>query len=252
MPTGNIQSNQRSKPARQLVSPFLRISLLLGVCVHLAGFLVFRVISNPIPTREEQRPFVQYVSPDTLLSGAELEEQVALFDSAPLFVPGIWNAAHNLQPPSRDQGLLRFPAYEPSIDFSTALVADGLQDGLNYPVSEPIDLLALRYWDLFRDFGKEAVVPQKLQVSGAFAEVRTLAGAVLCTVPFELEQLSSQTLQPASYYLRVEASGRMLGRPTLAASSGDTSFDASAYTWLLEEGFSVRLPAGFFEVRVYP
>ena len=252
MPVEHAQSNGRARSSRQMISPFLRISLLLGVCVHLAGFLIFRVISNPLPTREESRPFVQYVSPDTLLSGAELEEQAALFDSAPLFVPGRWNAAHNLQPPSRDRGLFRFPAYEPSIDFSSALVSEDLLDGFSYAVAEPIDLLALRYWDLFRDFGKEDLVSQPLEATGVFAEVRTLDGHVLLTLPAEIELLSMQAVQPATYYLRVEAVGRVVGRPTLSISSGDANFDAAAYSWLVEAAFASRLPAGFFEVRLYP
>jgi len=253
MPVGDVQSSPEVDSSYKMLSPFLRISLLLGICVHLAGFLVFHVISNPLPTREDSRPFVQYVSPDTLLSGAALEEQAALFDSAPLFVPGQWNAAHNLQTPSRDRALLRFPSYGgPEDDFSSALVSEGLLVGLSYAVSEPIDLLALRYWNLFRDFGQEVTAPLELQPTGVFAEVRTLSGKVLRTVPVEVELLSMQAMQPATYFQRVEAGGRVLGRPTLSDSSGDAAFDAAAYTWLIESGLPASLPAGFFEIRVYP
>ncbi|WPJ98002.1 hypothetical protein SH580_09825 [Coraliomargarita algicola] len=252
MPVRNVQSNVGQSRSRQIVSPFLRISLLLGVCVHFAGFLVFHVTSTPLPTREEHRPFVQYVSPDTLLSGAELEEQAALFDSAPLFVPGRWNAAHNLNPPSRERGLLRFPAYEPSIDFSSALVSKELLDGFSDSVAEPIDLLALRYWDLFRHFGQGEVTPQQLEATGRFAEVRLLNGEVLRVLPVGVDLLSMQAIQPVSYYLRVEAGGRVLGRPTLSVSSGDAAFDVAAYSWLVEAGFPADLPAGFFEIRIYP
>jgi len=252
MLVGHVQSNSEGDSSHKILSPFLRISLLLGVCVHLAGFLIFRVISNPLPTREESRPFVQYVSPDRLQSGAELEEQAALFDSSPLFVPGQWNAAHNLQPPSRDRAVLRFPAYEPKIDFSLALVPKGLPLGLSHAVIEPVDLLSLSYWDLFRGFGQAALAIDELEDTGVFAEVRSLQGVVLRTVPVEMELLSIQATQPATYFLRVEAGGRAVGRPTLSLSSGDTAFDAAAYTWLAESGFSAGLSAGFFEIRMYP
>jgi hypothetical protein len=252
MRVASAQSNPETRPSQKLLSPFLRVALLLGVCVHLVGFFVFHVISNPLPTREEIRPFVQFVSPDTLLSGAELEEQAVLFDSAPLFVPGQWNAAHNLQPPSRERALLRFPAYEPKIDFSSALVPSSLPTGQTYAVEAPINLLALRFWDLFRGFGQEAAIPQAMEPTGVFAEVRSLAGEVLQTVPVELGLLSLQAVRPATYFLRVESGGRAVGRPTLSRGSGDVAFDAAAYTWLLESGFSAGLPVGMFEIRIYP
>lgn len=252
MLAGDIQSNARTYPSQKILSPFLRISLLLGVCLHLAGFLIFRVISSPLPTRQESRPFVQYVSSDTMLSGAALEEQAALFDSAPLFVPGQWNAAHNLQTPLRDRALLRFPAYEPEINFSSALVSEGLPVGLRYAVTEPVDLLSLRYWDLFRDFGREDTTVSELEATGVFAEVRSVQGEVLRTVPIKMEVLSMQATHPATYFLRVEAGGRVSGRPTLSVSSGDAAFDAAAYTWLAESGFAAGLSSGFFEIRVYP
>ncbi|MDQ8208663.1 hypothetical protein QEH52_14145 [Coraliomargarita sp. SDUM461003] len=252
MPVVKAQSSVGASLSRRILSPLLRISLLVGVCVHLAGFLLFHVISNPLPKREASPPFVQYVSQDRLLSGAALEEQAALFDSAPLFVPGQWNAAHNLNPPSLERGQLRFPAYEPKIDFSTALVPPDLMDGLDASVSEPIDLLDLRYWDLFRYFGQGALTPKPFQALERVAEVRSLDGHVLRVLPTAVDLLSMQAVQPATYYLRVEAGGRIVGRPTLSASSGDTSFDAVAYTWLLEAGFPADLQAGFFEVRIYP
>ena len=253
MEVGGVQSKPDGDSSHKILSPFLRLSLLLGVCVHLVGFLVFRVISNPLPSRDATPAFVQYVSPNSLLSGAALEEQAALFDSAPLFVPGQWNAAHNLQPPSLERALLRFPAYgEPQSDFSSALVSDGLPVGLSYAVSEPVDLLALRYWNLFRGVGQDASPIEALETTGVFAEVRTMQGGVIRTAPVKVEVLSMQAMQPATYFLRVEAEGRVIGRPTLSVSSGDAAFDAAAYTWLIDSGFTASLPAGFLEIRVYP
>jgi hypothetical protein len=253
MAEGSEQSKSSVKRGVQkLLSPFLGVALLVGICVHLAGFLIFRVVSNPLPVRSESQPFVQYVSADTMLAGAEFEEQAALFDSSPLFIPGQWNAAHNLQPPSRDRALHRFPAYVPKIDFTAALAPGSLVAQKSYGVKAPVDLLALQYWDLFRGFGEIEKIPTSLESVGIFAEVRTLTGEVLRTVPVAMEQVSLQAIQPVSYFLRVEAVGRMLGRPTLSESSGDAAFDAAAYTYLVESGFGVDLPRGVFEIRVYP
>ena len=140
----DAQSRPVGDTTNRILSPFSYVLILLGVFAHLVGFLVFRVDSNSLPTREAMSPFLQFVSPSTLLSGAVLEEQAALFDSAPLFVPGKWNASHNLRPLSRERTLLSFSAYgEPQSDFSTALISEGLPVGLESAVTEPADLLAL-------------------------------------------------------------------------------------------------------------
>ena len=249
----DAQSRPDGDTKNRILSPFSYVLILLGVCAHLVGFFVFRVLSNPLPTREAIPPFVQFVSPSTLVSGAVLEEQAALFDSAPLFVPGKWNASHNLRPLSRERTLLSFSAYgEPQSDFSTALITEGLPVGLESAVTEPADLLALRYWDLFRGVGQTASFVEELEDTGVFVEVRTIEGRVVQTVSAELAVLSMQAIQPTTYFLGVEAGGRALGRPTLSVSSGDTAFDTAAYTWLVDSGFTTGLPAGFFEIRVYP
>ena len=249
----DAQSRPGGDTKNRILSPFSYVLILLGVCAHLVGFLVFRVVLNPLPTREAMPPFVQFVSPSKLLSGAVLEEQAALFDSAPLFVPGKWNASHNLRPLSRERTLLSFSAYgEPQSDFSAALISEGLPVGLKSAVTEPSDLLALRYWDLFRGVGQTASVVEELEDTGVFVEVRTVEGRVVQTLSAEIAVQSLQAIQPTTYFQRVEAGGRVLGRPTLSVSSGDTTFDTAAYTWLVESGFSAGLPAGFFEIRVYP
>ena len=253
MQAGDAQSRTNVVSSHRTLSPFSYILISLGVCAHLVGFLIFRVVSNPLSIRERIPPFVQYVSPGTMLSGAALEEQAALFDSAPLFVPGKWNASHNLRPLSRERTLLSFDAYgEPRVDFSSDLISKELPLGLNFAVTEPVDLLDLRYWDLFGLIGQTAPVIEQLELVGVFVEVRTLEGRVVQTAPVELAVLSMQAIQPTTYFLGVEAGGRVLGRPTLSVSSGDTAFDTAAYTWLVESGFTAGLPAGFFEIRVYP
>ena len=64
--------------------------------------------------------------------------------------------------------------------------------------------------------------------------------------------VSMNAKQPAKYYLFVDTSGRSLGRPALASSSGDVAFDAAAYTCIVESGLSAGLPAGLIEMSVYP
>lgn len=247
-----VQSNVNGKRRERALSPVLRLSLLLGVLVHLAGFFVFRVLSNPLPIQEETRPFVQYVSPESLGQGAVLEEQAVLFDSAPLFVPGIWNAAHNLDLPSSDRGLLRFPLYLPPMDVAGSLLPEGLLADQAYEVSSAGDLLDLRYWDLFDGVGLGRSVVAPLPTTGVFAEVRSLKSGLVETLSTDLDILSLQATRPVHVFMRIEPDGRLLSGPTLSSRSGDTVFDEAAVEWLSRPDVVGRLPTGYQEIRIYP
>ena len=247
-----LQASELDSHSHEMLSPLLRISLLLGICMHLAGFLIFRVISNPLPAREEAVPFVQFVSPEVFLSGAELEEQAALFDSAPLFISSQWNAANNLDAPRRDRAIQRFPSYQPKIDVTAMLAPQGPSLGTSNPVNEAGDLLASRFWDLFR--GLERIDSEIIDLKGAgiFAEVRSLDGRVIRSQSAEMDLVSSQVEQPVKYFLRVEAGGRLAGRPTVSVSSRDAAFDAASYDWLIQSGLASHLEPGYFEIIIYP
>ncbi|MDP4879840.1 MAG: hypothetical protein NWR36_08140 [Opitutales bacterium] len=115
-------SGQRHvKESHRFLSPVLSVALMVGIAVHLAGFLIFRVVSNPLPTRDDRAAFVRYVSAGSLAGDLALEEQAQLFDSAPLFVPTQWNAAQNVSLAQRDRVRERFPEFEPAIDLLKAL-----------------------------------------------------------------------------------------------------------------------------------
>ncbi|TVP78703.1 MAG: hypothetical protein EA353_07685 [Puniceicoccaceae bacterium] len=240
------------KPARRFMSPFLRISLLLGVCLHLVGFLVFRVVSVPLPERVDQGAFVQFVSAERLSSGEALEEQAALFDTAPLFIPGRWNAAHNLRAPFRDLALQRFPFYEPEIDVLAKLQPERSLVGEVYDVMEPADLLALRFWDLFSRLGQRELPIPEIEPIGPFAEVRDVRGRLLQTMPVDLQGLAGQALEPAVFILRMEAEGRLVSSPSIYQPSQDEAFDALAHAWLRDARNTVGLPAGLLTIAIYP
>lgn len=237
---------------KKIFTTRLQIAIFLGICLHIFGYLTFRVFPKPILTQEEIPPFVQYVSPKELLEGSALEAQVVLFDSAPLFIPGPWNSAHKFETPSRARPFSSFSAYEPEISFSEALLLEDLPTGKSYDVSSPVDLLDWRYWDLFLGFGSKVMNMQEFESTGAFVEVCLLNGEVLRALPAKIDLVSMKAEQPAKYYLRIDESGRSLGRPALAFSSGDVDFDAAAYTWIVESGLAAGLPAGLFEMSVYP
>ena len=247
-----LQLNHRFITLKKILSPRVLIAVFLGICLHIFGYLAFRAVPKPILIKEESSPFVQYVSSQGLLEGSALDEHAVLFDSAPLFIPGQWNSAHKFEPPSRVLPFSSFSAYEPEISFSEALLLDDLPSRQSYPVNSPVDLLAWRYWDLFRGFGGEVMDIQELESTGSFMEVCFLNGEVLRVLPVRIDLVSMMAEQPAKYYLRIDGSGRSIGRPALASSSGDVAFDGAAYTWIVESGLSAGLPAGLFKMSIYP
>lgn len=220
--------------------------------MHLLGFLFFRVVSEPLPERPDREGFVQFVSPTRLGSSEALEEQAELMDTAPLFIPGQWNAAHNLQVPVRDETLQRFPYYQPEIDVLGQLRPERTPIGERFDVATPSDLLALRHWDLFQGFGERSRKRPEFALAGPFAEISDLRGRTVQTISATFEWRSEGPPGPVSFTLRREAGGRAVGRPVLEDSSGNGDFDAAAYGWLSAVRIAVDLPAGFFRIRIYP
>ena len=72
--------------------------------------------------------------------------------------------------------------------------------------------------------------------------------------PVILSMESTQRLaeRPAHFYLRVDASGRVVSQPRLAQSSGVEGFDQAVRQWLLSSVLAAELPSGYLSVRVFP
>jgi len=246
-------TEERSK--KSLISPVLRIALLVGIAVHLAGFLIFRVVSNPLPSIESRTAFIEYVSMDSLASDASLEEQAELFDSAPLFIPTKWNAAQQIQFMHQDRLRERFPEFEPEMNLSAALKPDNLilEDALN--IENPQSLLDSRFWRFFTDFGTDASEEIAFQDADLYAEVmpqeseaaRVFIAQKDLTVPDEL-----RGGQVAVFYLRTQGSGRLIGLPVLSQSSGSAAFDQAAAEWLTTASVLRQMPVGYLTVTVFP
>lgn len=255
-----LSDAQQAMAAKQLangsgkgmLSSVLRLSLILGVCLHVIGFLFFRIDSDPLPERSEGNAFVQFVSSNRLGSSEALEEQAELLDTAPLFLPGQWNAAHNLRAPARDLALQRFPFYEPQIDVRAELQPERTPIGERFDATEPSELLALRYWDLFQGFGERSQPVPELRATGSFAEIRRVGEYSVVTRPVELEWTASELANPVTFTLRMEAAGRAAGPPVLHASSGNGDFDAEAERWLNRTGNTADWSAGLYRIRFYP
>ncbi|MDP4609991.1 MAG: hypothetical protein NWT02_02265 [Opitutales bacterium] len=249
-------SGQRHvKESHRFLSPVLSVALMVGIAVHLAGFLIFRVVSNPLPTRDDRAAFVRYVSAGSLAGDLALEEQAQLFDSAPLFVPTQWNAAQNVSLAQRDRVRERFPEFEPAIDLLKALDNSDALIGSVDSVQQPGDLLASRFWVFFERFGQSDHAVQAFADVGHFAEIAVVGSAAQSAVtldcPMEFTD-PAPVNEPVQFYLRVGGDGRRLGEPLVSKSSGNEAFDRAARRWLQLPATVGRLPAGYLSVTVYP
>ncbi|MDG2345127.1 MAG: hypothetical protein P8M62_03615 [Opitutae bacterium] len=249
------QSQSAPHCSQRLVSPLFRIGLLLGIAIHLAGFLIFRVTSNPLPDREEVGPFVEYVSAGSLAIDRELEEQAELFDSAPLFIPTRWNASHRTTYDLGDALQAAFSDFEPDVDLLGELEPSSFLLTQELLVDEPLDLLATRYWRFFSEITQSAapvpVFPDNIPV--AMVTVAGQGTAPALSLPVKLEyQTTTSVARPVVYYMRITLYGAVLSAPTLGQSSGNVDFDAAVAKWLRRPEVAGQLPKGYLSIKVYP
>ncbi len=240
---------------QKMISPLLQMALLLGLLLHLVGFLIFRVVSNPLPDKELRQPYVDYVSAGSLAKDRGLEEQLELFDSSPLFIPTRWNAAQlpmlDLERTQRS----RLPDFEPEIDLlgdlqpASVLVADEVQ------VEQPLDLLASRFWRLFDGFAASAKPIAPFPEQSSVAEVTVVGQGLdqrrLIAASLRYAMLSA-VQRPVLCYLRISGNGMALGAPILAESSGNDAFDHAVTEWLSRSDLWGQLPPGYLSIQVFP
>ncbi|MGB0743144.1 MAG: hypothetical protein ACPGSB_01340 [Opitutales bacterium] len=250
------ETTVRARDPRQM-SPVLRIALLLGVLVHLAGFLVFRVSSNQLPASVEAPPFILFVSSDEGGEEVELLEQASLFDSAPLFVPGEWSSASGVFPTEFVQEWEVFPEFEPNIQLLSEVRPTRLSLPRVADVQRPSDLLDIRFWDLFKYFGQEdkSFVPPEVWTS--VAVVTVLSGNEEfpegSTVNLNANLAYADSgLRPLICYLNMSAPGIVMGAPIVEQSTGTEALDEEILEWLALPATLANLPAGFLELRIYP
>jgi hypothetical protein len=255
MPISTQKPKSATRRSQKMISPLLRVGLLLGVALHLAGFLIFRVVSSLLPDREATRPYVKYVSAGSLASDRELEEQAALFDSAPLFIPTRWNASQVISFDAGDTFRGQFPEFEPSVDLldelepSIFLVTQAVQ------VDEPLDLLASRFWRFFAGFATSASPVVAFPDASPVAEVYVVGQASRrsLSIPVELDYTTvSSVARPVVYYVRMSGSGVALSAPTLGQSSENDDFDGAAAEWLASPEVLGQLPQGYLSIKVFP
>jgi len=249
----------RAESGHSFFTPVLRLALLLGVLLHLSGFLLFRVISNPLPDEDDTPAYVSYINTDSLGDAAGLGEQAMLFDSAPLFIPGRWSAASSILPKQLYTQPKTFPDFEPEINIGTELKPERIELFDVVAVDGPEDLLDLRFWSHFEYFGQGDPEMVALEEWNAMAEVRVVSspdpharvGKLALSLDVDTPNQRSLSARPVVFYLGISAPGIPIGRPILKQSSGVEEIDSEALEWLLRVETLSSLPSGYLEVRCY-
>lgn len=234
------------------VSPVLKLALLVGVVLHLAAFTLFRIDSRPLPDLPARRSFLEYL-PSGAGVPAGLEEQAVLMDSAPLFIPTRWSAELDWQAEVAESGDFEFASFEPAIDIAAELGLRRFVPSGGELVSQPEDLLASRFWNLFDDFPFRAQQREpEAEAPSPVARVRSLSrtGNPPLLLPFDADPAGSGEGLPPRFTVRV-ANGLLVGSAVLVESSGDPAFDQDARAWLESPQTVARLPAGYLEVEVF-
>ena len=236
---------------------FLQISFWCALVLHVFIFLFFQVRSRYLSDKKsEMRPYVKYISNDSLSSDVELEEYAMLFDSAPLFIPTVWNASQSLEVEFEDVTLDQFPEFEPQIDILEELHPKSLLIMDDFQIDEPLDLLASRFWRFFEGFGKAEMPAPAVAFTDTspLAEVSVLDPiedqSMLVPVDLGVTTLFSVN-RPVVFNMRVFKSGLSVSVPTLVQTSGSDAFDQSVAEWMLRPDVIMKWPEGYLEIRVF-
>lgn len=239
------------------LSPVLCWALLLGVLTHVVGFLMFSVQLGKISTAEESSPFVVFLNEAAMDPGSLANEWAELFDSAPLFIPTVWNAAAQDYRPLEMPVAGHFGDYLPTISLEQELWPSGTFGLREDTVENPRDLLDIRYLSPFRTFGQGPPASTEPLAWTSFVRVRVQedgverAGAEPTLWPLSGYPEMAELSRPASFTLYMSADGRLLSLPILLESSGQAELDQWAQDWLIAPERLAALPAGRLEISFF-
>lgn len=254
----SLKTSQKSKKpksrTREPISLLSRVGLLTAVILHILIFLSFRLGSNYLPDRDHSKPYVTFVSGESLAKDVELEEYAILFDSAPLFIPTVWNASQLVEVGFENASLEPLPEFEPTIELLNELERESSINAEHFQIDDPSDLLASRFWRFFDGFGRSAEKQLSFEQASPVAEVSVIGEpqGPAETIVVELEPDASFSVPgPVSYTIRRFSDGLIWGNPTLVETSGNEAFDQSVARWLLRPDVLAQLPVGYLSIRVF-
>lgn len=232
---------------------FARLAILFGVLIHLAGFMVFRVITEPKFEPYEPTSHVS-VSPSSQAAEA-LVAMAALADSEPLFLPTRWNASvtHRNDPVSSNN-TSPFDTFPPEIVLSEAAF-----DESGTPIGalprQPEDALLLDPGAVFFSFGRDRSLTAVVPDTAPRIEVYDFDTGELETKTTITPEALLTPLPPSwrfgEFQITFDTTG-LLGKPLLNVSTDQEALDKALSAYLLQWFSDNPLPAGNYRVIVGP
>jgi len=248
-------ASQETGLLRGWSSPLAKTALLLGLGVHLMGFLLFRVSPETESAVQQTDAFVTYAGNNTTGSGAIVREQALLFDSEPLFIPTDWNVARVGKPPAPTPDVtseLEGWNVAESLASGDALAKAGAYATAAVP-RKPVELLWKSGEELLQAYGRQNTARGNLEPRQALAIVRKVetGGAVHEAIlrGEGYKQLSEQLWQPVQMSAYVDISG-LVGEPLLRTSSGNDAIDALLLEWAAGQRFWSTLAPGYYMLSI--
>ncbi len=237
-------------------TPLALAAILGGTAVHVLAIVLVRLPEAAIPSPAGAAPFVRWA--EDADEDTRIREQALLFDSAPLFVPTVWNSASAVDGvASLEEQAELYGPFRPRLRI----------DAVDAPIGEFAARFRPQALDPLRDvrmlrgtegFGKDSaavgsapaprpvrILAEPLAPDGAASEQRLeLPESVAEAVPGGL-------WETPVFFLHIGLSG-MVGAPVLSRSSGVEDLDTALRHHLAGADFARRLEPGYFRVTLVP
>lgn len=228
--------------------------IVVGVGLHLAGFLAFRVIAEPTYEPALQKPFVKLL-PGSAETAGRLNESALLSDSEPLFLPTRWNAAASpvLTSTTANQ-TSPFDAFPAEIEMGTNEVGAMFSARPVTPDS-PISGLELNPGSVFSSFGLDVPLDVGKRVSGIKIEVHDyITGEIQLSDTLSADGLAVELPSEwrfVEFRVSVDPLG-YVGRPVLVDGTGNESVDRALGDFLHSTAVASKLQPGYYRMLLGP
>lgn len=237
-------------------TPLALAAIFGGAAVHALAVMLVRVPDPTVPVPADATPLVRWVE-DTG-SDARVREQAMLFDSAPLFVPTVWNSASAIDDvASLEEQAELYGVFPPRLRIDETDAPTGeLAARFRPPDVDPLrDMRMLRGTE---GFGKGAEVservpaPQPVRIlvealtgGGDAAELRLALPEIVAGI------IPEGLWETPVFFVDAGLTG-VVGPPVLARSSGIEELDSGLRRHLAGRDFARRLEAGYYRVTLVP
>ena len=243
----------KGKPLR--ISLIAQFAIIVGITIHLLGFLAFHIQTPSTESVRFSAPYVQYPSSEEKKSNQLLREQSELYDSAPLFLPTSWNYVTNVEVFSLEvDNASLFPAYGEEWTISDEMLKPNIGNG-DSTITRARDSLKYEYWDLFSTIGEEKQTENWMSARTGFVEVYDMLNSKIVrseTLRENIDELKELPLwTPLEFLITIDNLGP-IGEPMLLKGSGSETIDAILRDYILEPIFGARLLPGYYKVSIGP